>query len=613
MAMPQPTAPPDEGESPHFAGQPPIVFEGFSTLNTDASREGIESDQMAWCDGWMPLGKNNLRTLYGVGPILYTAPAGLTIACYYFGNIESNPWMIVFLSDGSIVGVNTNSLSAVPIAPPGTIQSPSVNQVGVSQWASEIILIVSNQNNGYWFWNGSILTGAGTVSPFVVMTNDGVGYSPNPTITITGGSGSGATFQAVVQNGLIIAINVLTPGTGFLPGDVLTVVITDPTGSGATADLAVMVWGVQGTTVEVYSDHVWVATPATASAPCSITFSAPGNPGDFATSDGGGNFELTDSFTRVNCTRLVQNNGFLWLVCDSSISYISNVNTQGTPPTTTFTKQNANPEVGTPWPAAVQTFGQYLVLGNPFGVHVQTGGSIDKISEPLDGFYNSVPNFGGVSPSTAKAIIFGKKAWMMLLPVVNTVTGLIENKLLMWAGKGWWTSQQDIDLVYIAGQEINSVQTAYGTEGTRIFPLFQQPSVGFSKTVQSKLFSEPGGYMNVKAASRLWGLAQYYSPESPSLTISVDNELGSSGGSSKVTIPGQKLVVWHTASGAEMIWTTAGGVVMSWSISGFGPTVFPPTAIGQDGVLLGLTVTTVAADVALVSLMLGAVIATYRG
>ena len=59
--------------------------------------------------------------------------------------------------------------------------------------------------------------------------------------------------------------------------------------------------------------------------------------------------------------------------------------------------------------------------------------------------------------------------------------------------------------------------------------------------------------------------------------------------------------------------TTAGGVVMSWSISGFGPTVFPPTAIGQDGVLLGLTVTTVAADVALVSLMLGAVIATYRG
>lgn len=610
MVMPAPTSPPEEQESPHYAGQSPIVFEGFSTLNTDASRPGIENDQMAWCDGWMPLGKNNLRTLYGLGPRIFRS-VGPMIICYTFANIGATPWCVVFLADGSVMGVNTATALFVTIMPPGTILAPSIGNVGVSQWGEQSIIIVAQQPNGYWLWDGTVLTGAGTVTSFVVVTNGGTGYSPAPVVTLTGGSGSGAVLQATVVGGVIVSIQVLNAGTGYLAGDAVTVVITDPTGTAAAATLTTMPFGVQGNTVETYASHVWVGNGST------ILFSAPEDPTDFATSDGGGSFPLLDSFTRVSCIRLVQNNGFLWIVCDSSISYVSNVNTSGTGPiTTTFTKNNANPEVGTPWPAAVQTFGQFLVFGNPFGVHVQTGGSIEKTSDPLNGFYNTVPNFAGLSPSTAKAIIFGRKVWMQLLPVIDQISGQQVNKLCMWAGKGWWTSQQESPLIFIAGQEINSVQTAYGTDGTDIWPLFAVPSVGFQKIVQSKLYSEPGGYMNVKTATRLWGLAQYYSPLSPDLLVSVDNEDGiadpASNAARTITL-GQLVVIWHTAAGAVMNWTTASGAPMVWTIAGRGIAVFPPTAVGQKGVLTGLTITTSAADVALLSMMIGEVIQSYKG
>ena len=128
--------------------------------------------------------------------------------------------------------------------------------------------------------------------------------------------------------------------------------------------------------------------------------------------------------------------------------------------------------------------------------------------------------------------------------------------------------------------------------------------------VQSKLFSEPGFYGNQKSASRLWGLAQYYSAEDTDLDISIDNE---SGVSSQIVAVPLVVVIWHTATGAVMNWTTASGAPMVWSISGAGVSVFPPTAVGQNGVLIGMTVTTNAADVALLSLAIGTELEGYRG
>jgi hypothetical protein len=751
-------------------GTNPIIFDTFAGLNTNASRPGIADDECSWMDGFMPLGKNNLRTLPGVGPSIYTSPAGVTIVCFAFANIGTAPVCIVFLSDGSIVQVNIQSGFAFQIAAAGTILSPSQQNVGVSQWGNQFILIVANQTNGYFIWNGGVLFRAGTIGALVNVTNSGLNYTSQPTFIVeTTGGGSGATFNAILNNdviqeidvgltgggygindfvnlviqgggsdntaratatigpgggiqtvavlnggggyafgtsatavggggtgaellvmglvpdgganniiqsitvlspgtgytsaptiqlhnvgnptstatfavsifeGVITAINVTDPGTGYVTpptvsligdgtggsfivqinssGQITGIVVKDG-GQGYTkalvkfsggnnaaeGDITIMPFGIQGTWAETYVSRAWVANGN------KISFTAADSLQDFATSDGGGTIQATDSFLRNSYTVLRQTNGFLYILADSSENYISGVTTSGVPPTTTFNNQNADPEVGTSWPYTVQVFNRNILFANSFGVHVSYGGAVTKISEDLDGIYNTVFNFGGFIPSSAKAIIYGKRVFMLLLPVVDIISGQTVNKLFMWNGKKWFSSQQDVPLTFVASQELNSVLTAWGTDGTHIYPLFQKPSTGFNKVVQSKLWDKPNGYMFNKTDSRLWGLFYFRSLAGSSLSISVDNENGAS--SSPIGVGGP-LVGWVNALAVVVTWANAiGNTNVLWTNSGVGIVVMQPTAVGQQGALVGLTLTTNAADMTVISLAVEADNWNYRG
>lgn len=580
-----------------------LMFEGFNGLNTNASRPGIEDDQCSWMDGWMPLGKNFLRTIPDVGDSIYTAPTSTSIVYYSFYNIGAQPYAAVFNADGSVHQVNTVTTSVTTIAPVGTISSPSLTTLGVSQWGNQYLLFVAAQENGYWAWDGSLLYGAGTISPDVTITNGGSGYTVAPTVSFSGTYITAPTGTAVVAGGFVVGVSVTGTGVGIPAGDTVSITFSGGGGSSAAAVVGTMPYGVSGTALETYQERVWITSVS------EVSFTAPGTFTDFATSDGGGSFFSTDSFLRTSFIQPIQTNGFLYLIADSSVNYISGVQTTGSPPTTTFVNQNADPEIGTPWATTVDTFSRNILFANAFGVQVSYGGAVTKISEMLDGVYNSVANFDNFIPSSAKAIIFGKKVWMLLLPVIDAVTGLQVNKLFMWNGKLWWSTEQGVNLVFVNSQEINSILTAYGTDGKHIYPLFQSPSNNFTKTVQSKLWDKPTGYHENKVVTRLWGIVNCYSND-VDLFISVDNETDS-GGSVVEILPA--LMIWTTATDEVMNWVTAGDDIMNWSLGTQTNLVIPQQTVAQQGALLGLTVTTESADVALVSLMLGSQSWGYRG
>ncbi|AOV61558.1 virion structural protein [Synechococcus phage S-WAM1] len=67
----------------------------------------------------------------------------------------------------------------------------------------------------------------------IEVTNQGSGYTSQPLISIVGGGGSGATAQAVVTNGRVTRVLVGNPGTGYTAQP--TISITGGGGSGATA------------------------------------------------------------------------------------------------------------------------------------------------------------------------------------------------------------------------------------------------------------------------------------------------------------------------------------------------------------------------------------------
>lgn len=581
-----PAAPP---QTPGFPSNPyPIVFEGFKGLNTKPTRNDIDDNEMYICDGWMPIGKSNLRTLWDVGDPLYTASGTLTIISYYFANLSGTPIAVVLLSNGAIMQVNTLTAATATIATIGTITTPA-NGIGVTQASgNRFVIIVAPQTNGYFLWNGSVLGKAGTLSLEVTVVNGGSGYSSSPTIAVTGGTGSGAAFSSTRVNNIITAVAVTNPGSGWLVGETVTLTVTGA-GTGASLTTVIMPFGIQGTVVETFVSRAWVGNGP------NISFTGPSSVVDFSTVGGGGTIVSQDSFLRVGFYGLKQTNGFLYLLGDSSINTISNVQSSGT--LTTLTNQNVDPQIGTPWKDSVQVFSRNVVFANSFGVHVSYGGAVKKISDELDGIYASVPDIGAFSPSSAVASIFGIQVYMLLYPIIDQYTGEQVNKLLMWDGKRWWTSPQGITLTYIASQEINSVLTAWGTNGTSIYPLFQEPSNNFLKVVRSKLWFAPG-YFFTKTAVRLFGLF-FHRLQGGDTYVYIDNE----GGTSAPFLITQSLnqIIWLNNNQGIITFTNSDGDPVSFVPAGFG---IIRGAVSQNGALLGLTMTTEDADDTLSSLTL---------
>ncbi len=71
----------------------------------------------------------------------------------------------------------------------------------------------------------------------ITLTAGGTGYNNIPTISITGGGGTGATATAAVSNGIITAITVTNIGTGFTSNPTVTITphASDTSATGAAA------------------------------------------------------------------------------------------------------------------------------------------------------------------------------------------------------------------------------------------------------------------------------------------------------------------------------------------------------------------------------------------
>jgi hypothetical protein len=383
--------------------------------------------------------------------------------------------------------------------------------------------------------------------------------------------------------------------TLYLPGDALPGYSTVPT-------------GIQGSGVETFQGRTWIVNGA------SVYFSAPQDPGDFSTMDGGGAFTSFDSFLRALYIRPVQSSGFLYLIADSSVNYISQVTTAGDPPTTTFSNQNADPEIGTPYPNTVMVYSRSIMFGNAFGVHQMSGGAVAKVSDLIDGTWDSVGlNFNGAVLSSCKAIVYGRRIYATLVTVINPTNGQQQTKLICWDGKRWWTSPQEIVMTFVNYWEFNSVITAFGTNGIAIYPLFQQPSATLPKVIQSKLFHGEGGPLLQKSANRLWGSVIYNSTLSPDLLLTIDSETQSAP-QSVVLSPNEATWINSATGDDDISWVNSdipGAVV--WGGQSIGISVFPPMAIAQNGTMLGLTLYTNCADLTLLEMVLGTNVTQYRG
>lgn len=463
----------------------------------------------------------------------------------------------------------------------------------------------------------------------ITVTNPGSGYTSAPTVVFTATGGTGAAAVANVILGQITAITLDSGGTGYTgaPNVVISAPDSDdfPTiqavatalvsggavtgftivsnGAGyrtasielqggnkaANAIVTLMPFGLQATAIETYGNVVWTSVGT------KTTFSAPGSVSDFATRSGGGSVPALDSFLRERIVALQQANGFLYRLADSSINAISNVQTSTTG-VTTFNNTNVDAQIGTAWRDSVVAFGRAIVFANPNGVYALYGGAAEKVSDALDGLFAKASfntGGGGVTPTASVATIFGIRVYMLLFTTTDPYTNSSRNIVAMWDGQKWFCATQTVVLTLISPEEIDSLLTAWGSDGTHLFKMFQTASASLSKVFQTKL-SATGGVHLYKQANRGYVVAENNASATSMLNLSIDTEAGI-GVANAVSISEFLVfvgsgVIQFTGAGGAALNFTAGGL----QISGFLTSVY--------GRMLGWTCVSSASDITIISL-----------
>jgi len=171
---------------------------------------------------------------------LSIAPSGtltITFSANVGANVPTGTYDNEILVSGSVPslvfdysGTTAEDVHVCAAAPPITAPTACANSLGN-------VASIALRPQATYLWsvnNGAIITNSstGTVNSITIGAA-GTGYATPPTVSITGGGGSGATATASVSGGLVTAITITNPGSGYTSTP--TVGFSGGGGSGATA------------------------------------------------------------------------------------------------------------------------------------------------------------------------------------------------------------------------------------------------------------------------------------------------------------------------------------------------------------------------------------------
>jgi len=339
---------------------------------------------------------------------------------------------------------------------------------------------------------------AGSVAS-VTVTNGGTGFNYTPTLTFIGGGGSGATATAVLTGGVITSVSVSAGGSGYTTAP--AVQVSAGLNSAAQATVELMPFGTSGAAIETYQEQVWMVDPFSSGAAQNggtVLASAPESVTNFATSAGGVLYKSRSRYLKQRYVNIRQSNGYLYPLGDSSVDVFSSVSTSSSTGVTTFSNQNTDPQIGAAWRDSVEDYGRTILFGNANGIYGLYGGSVacvsDKVRQLIWQTFQS-GSYGGVTPSSAVAHLFGVKCFFQLMTIADPFTGAARSVMLGWTEKEWFIASQSVALTFIATQKTNSICTAWGTDGTSIYPLFQSPSSSLTKILTTKAYGGPQDYI----------------------------------------------------------------------------------------------------------------------
>jgi hypothetical protein len=509
-----------------------VIFDQFEKMNTKVARQNLPAKQVAWMENLQPIAANDLQTVPAANTALTTL-AGKTVTREFPANIGAIDYVIQFNTDGSCIAVNANTGAQSTVAGPGTFSlTPDM-----TVFSSARILIMDT-TSGYATWDGTLFVGSGGVSPNIQVTNGGT-FAATPAVAITGGSGTGATATAVMGGAgasqFVASITLTNPGTGFKPGDVLTVTFTPASTAAATA----RVWPqVTGNTLDVFAGRVWWASANASGNFRIINFTGTAGYDDINPFNAAGSTTITDRDLSHNIFGIRSLNNFLYIFGDQSIKQIGSITVQSS--ITLFTILTLASDIGTSFLMTIMSYNRLVLFANRQGVYGIFGATVQKISDDLDGIFQ-LTDFSQ-PPSAALNDLSNIHCYVLLLKYLDPVAGS-RSILVIFQQNQWFVVSQGALLAICSVPLGSSTQVeTFGSSGGDVTQLLQNKAVA----VPIKLITSLSSNGNIVTAKQLIrsGIAVTTST-AQNLTVTVDTE----NGSNSYTFSPASLVQWVNNAG----------------------------------------------------------------
>lgn len=554
-----------------------IVMTGWKKMNTKVARQNLPDDEAAWIENLQPISPNVLKAVPGASPTLTTV-TGKTVARQFAANIGGTDYDIFFGTDGSCTAVNAVTGGQTVIAAAGSFSGTP----DMTVYASQRILIMDTVG-GYATWDGTLFAFRGGLSPRIVVTAGGSGYTVAPSVSFSGGHGSGAAATAVVSGGAVVAVNLTAIGSGYVTGDVVTITFGGP-GTGAAA--TVIIWPfLSGNTIDVFAGRVWWASANAAGNFRILNFTGTAGFDDTNPANAAGSVTISDKDLAHNITGLRNLNNFLFIFGDQSIKQIGSISVSSS--VTLFQILTLASDVGTTFLMTIQSYNRIVVFANKSGVWGIFGATVNKISDDMDGIFQLIdwtqPLSSAVIDLHATTTAGGSiHCYMLLVRYMDPVKGT-RSLILTYQRDIWFVISQGDALISIVAIPLATTTQweVFASSGADVTQLLQVNGTPVNVLFQTSLSSN----RNVVQAKRSIraGIATT-SSKAETFMASLDTE----NGSNTYTLAATGVITWVNNLGAAIQWqnNTPGNVIFV-----AGGYRFPRADMEGYGKVMGLTVT----------------------
>jgi len=317
---------------------------------------------------------------------------------------------------------------------------------------------------------------------------------------------AGSTSTTLVKAGLS------TSGLTFAPWQNTYLLILDPTNGLSKWDgttWTLISASLIGLWVAVYAGSVWIANGRT------ITFSAPNSVSDYTVADGGGSIVITDQGMRGSITAMVACVDWLYIIGPSCIVAINNV-TLGTANVRLTPVTNISSTNGSNYPYGCFAWNGALVVVNGHGAWAYQGSTPQQLSAPMNGFFSNID----FTQPIAAAV--GAVYNVLCLLILCTYKPTSTIYLMCWMDAGGWFLANLGSLTSVTFTILSNVATAFGSDGTNVYELFNDTSTPISGKIITKFWD--GGDPTTTKRVKKYGV-EVQCPTVSAQTITVNQDV----------------------------------------------------------------------------------------